>query len=101
MLVRCGADGRAGSGRVGGVRSRDYQIFWDGYWVDLLSYGALLSRASRAWGFAIRSSSCETFLIFLEMSLARNFVRSKVHSPDLEVCCDWSAFFTAQFSRPL
>ena len=26
----CGADGRAAGGRAGGVRSRDYQIFWDG-----------------------------------------------------------------------
>ena len=26
----CGTDGRAADGRAGGVRSRDYQIFWDG-----------------------------------------------------------------------
>ena len=40
-------------GRVAGrVRSRDYQIFWD-RWVDLLSYGALLARASRTWSSAI------------------------------------------------
>ena len=34
----CGADGRAG-----GVRSCDYQIFWDGWgWVDLLTHDAPL-----------------------------------------------------------
>ena len=27
-----------------------------------------------------------------------NFSRSKVHFPDLEVCCDWSTFFSAQVS---
>ena len=27
-----------------------------------------------------------------ELSLAQNFSRSKVHFPDLEVCCDWSKF---------
>jgi len=30
---------------------------------------------------------------FLELSQARNFSRSKVHYPDLEVPCDWSTFF--------
>ena len=36
---------------------------------------------------------------FLELSQARNFSRSKVHYPDLEVCCDWSTFFSAHISR--
>ena len=53
----CGADGRAGSGRV---RSRDYQIFCD-RWVDLLSYGALLARASRTWSSAIMVQSHSYF----------------------------------------
>ena len=40
------------------------------------------------------------FWSFLELlSQARNFSRSKVHFPDLEVCCDWSTFFSAQVSR--
>ena len=39
------------------------------------------------------------FWSFLDGSLARNFSRSKEHFPDLEVCCDWSPFLTAPFSR--
>ena len=40
------------------------------------------------------------FWSFLELySQARNFPRSKVHFPDLEVCCDWSTSFSAQVSR--
>ena len=26
-------------------------------------------------------------------SLTRNFSRSEVHFPNLDVCCDWSTFF--------
>ena len=38
-------DGQRGGGRAGGVRSRDYQIFWDGYiYLPMM----LRRRASRA-----------------------------------------------------
>ena len=33
------------------------------------------------------------FLSFLDLSQVQNFLRSKVHFPDLKVCCDWSTFF--------
>ena len=45
---------------AGRVRSRGYQIFWD-RWVDLLSYGALLARASRTWSSAIMVQSHSYF----------------------------------------
>ena len=35
----------------------------------------------------------------LELSLAGNFSRSKVHYLELEVCCDWSTFFAARVNR--
>ncbi|CAH3029205.1 unnamed protein product [Porites evermanni] len=33
------------------------------------------------------------------ISFLSNFSRSKVHFPDLEVCCDWFTFITARVSR--
>ena len=40
------------------------------------------------------------FTMFFSDILRYNHSRSKVHFPDLWVCCDWSMFFPAQISRP-
>ena len=40
-----------------------------------------------------RSANLTSEVIFFNSS------RFKVHFPDLEVCCDWSTYFSAQVSR--
>ena len=47
--LSCGADGRLVGGRQSavGIRSRDYQIFWDGF---TKLWGSADARASRARG---------------------------------------------------
>ena len=37
--------------------------------------------------------------MFITHILTRKHTESKVHFPDLEVCCDWSTFFPARISR--
>ena len=41
-----------------------------------------------------------TFTMFFSDILRYNHSGSKVHFPDLGVCCDWPMFFPAQISRP-
>ena len=67
---------------------------------EVTFFNEILRAASSTNACELRTSPfMRPFWSFLELSRAGNFSRSKVHSPDREVCCDWSTFFTFRFSR--
>ena len=63
--------------------------------------------ASRWWAFNstilkvsdTRWKATPAIAMFIARILSRRHSESKVHFPDLEVCCDWSTFFPARISR--